>query len=117
MQRLASQAWSISLGLLQSARKDFHHVYFQIRRWTWSHFFGSVCLCSRSRGIEKSVEPKDGSTVHLFKGGKMAMENKFGRPYRMREGKMMETTDGKSIAMNGDEVARLSNAMRTHLSR
>lgn len=45
------------------------------------------------------------------------MENKFGRPYRMREGKMMETTDGKSIAMNGDEVARLSNAMRTHLSR
>ncbi|MBT9476311.1 CopK family periplasmic copper-binding protein [Polaromonas sp.] len=68
-------------------------------------------------GIEKSVEPKDGSTVHLFKDGKMAMENKFGRPYRMREGKMMETTDGKSIAMNGDEVARLSNAMQAHMRR
>jgi hypothetical protein len=68
-------------------------------------------------GIEKSVELKDGSTVHLFKDGKMAMENKFGRPYRMREGKMMETTDGKSIAMNGDEVARLSNAMQAHMRR
>ncbi|WP_426148927.1 CopK family periplasmic copper-binding protein [Polaromonas sp. DSR2-3-2] len=29
----------------------------------------------------------------------------------------MQTKDGKSIAMKGDEVARLSNAMRTHLSR
>jgi hypothetical protein len=47
----------------------------------------------------------------------MAMENKFGRPYGMREGEMRETTDGNSIAMKGDEVARLANAMRAHLSR
>jgi len=65
--------------------------------------------------IEKSIQLKDGSIVHQFKGGKMAMENKFGRPYRMKEGEIMETTDGKSITMKDDEVARLSNAMGAHL--
>ncbi|WP_029524250.1 CopK family periplasmic copper-binding protein [Polaromonas glacialis] len=80
-------------------------------------FSGLSAFSVDQAGIEKSVELKDGSTVHLFKDGKMAMENKFGRPYRMQEGEMMQTKDGKSIAMKGDEVARLSNAMRTHLSR
>lgn len=65
--------------------------------------------------IEKSVQLKDGSTVHQFKDGKMAMESKFGRPCRMKDGEIMETTNGKSIAMKGDEVARLSNSMRPHL--
>ncbi|WP_426148893.1 CopK family periplasmic copper-binding protein [Polaromonas sp. DSR2-3-2] len=72
MQRLASQPWSISLGLLQSARKDFYHVYCQNRRWVWSHFSGLSAFAVDQAGIEKSVELKDGSTVHLFKDGKMA---------------------------------------------
>jgi hypothetical protein len=80
-------------------------------------FSGLSAFAVDQAGIGKSVKIKDGSTVHLFKDGKMAMENKFGRPYRMREGEMMETTDGNSIAMKGDEVARLANAMRAHLSR
>lgn len=46
-------------------------------------------------GIEKSVQLKDGSTVHVFKDGKMAMEDKLGRPYRMKAGEMMQTTDGQ----------------------
>ncbi|MFZ3139070.1 CopK family periplasmic copper-binding protein [Polaromonas sp.] len=78
-------------------------------------FAGVSAFALDQAGIEKSIQLKDGSTVHLFKDGKMAMENKFGHPYRMQEGEMMETTDGKSIAMKGDEVARLSNAMRAHL--
>ena len=66
-------------------------------------------------GIEKSIQLKDGSTVHIFKDGKMAMENQFGRPFRMKEGVVMDTTDGKSMTMKGDEVARLSNAQRVHM--
>lgn len=67
-------------------------------------------------GIEKSGQLKGGFTVHQFNDGKMAMEDKFGRTFRMKEGEIMETTDGNSIAMRGDEVARLSNAMRAHTS-
>lgn len=65
--------------------------------------------------IEKSVKLKDGSTVHVFKDGKMAMEGELGRPFRMKAGEMMQTADGQSIAMKGDEVARLSNGQRAHM--
>jgi len=66
--------------------------------------------------IEKSVRLKDGSTVHQFKDGKMAMESKFGRAYRMKEGEPMQAADGTTITMRGDEVARLSNALESHYS-
>ncbi len=65
-------------------------------------------------GIVKSVPLKDGSTVHQFKDGKMAMEDKYGRAIRMKEGQSMDATDGTSITMNGDEVAKLSEAIRSH---
>lgn len=64
--------------------------------------------------IEKSVQLKDGSTLHQFKDGKMAMEDKYGRPVRMKVGERMEAADGKTITMNSDEVARLSNAIQSH---
>jgi hypothetical protein len=57
--------------------------------------------------IVKSTPLKDGSTVHQFKDGKMAMESKFGTAVRMQEGTAMETATGQSIVMKGDEVARL----------
>ena len=65
--------------------------------------------------IEKSVKLKDGSTVHVFKDSKMAMENKFGHPFRMKSGQTMQTADGQSMTMKGDEVARLSNGQRAHM--
>jgi hypothetical protein len=65
-------------------------------------------------GIVKSVPLKDGSTMHQFADGKMAMEDKYGRAVRMNEGTSMETTDGKSVAMNGDEVQQLSQTIRSH---
>ena len=58
--------------------------------------------------IVKSAQLKDGSIVHQFKDGKMAMESKFGRAERMLAGATMTTTDGQSITMNGDEVTRLA---------
>ena len=65
--------------------------------------------------IEKSVQLKDGSTVHVFKDGKMAMEDKLGRPIRMKPGQTMQTADGQYMVMKGDEVARLSNGQRAHM--
>ena len=58
-------------------------------------------------GVEKSTLLKDGSTVHQFKDGKMAVENKFGRSARMDSGTGMQTADGKSMVMVGDEVGKL----------
>lgn len=65
--------------------------------------------------VEKSVELKDGSTVYLFKNGKMAMENKLGRVVRMKPGHVMETKDGQRIIMVGDEVARLETVLKPRL--
>ena len=61
--------------------------------------------------VEKSYVMKDGSTVYIFKDGKMAMETKFGRVERMAEGHVMETKDGQKIMMKGDEIWRLERAL------
>ena len=61
--------------------------------------------------VEKSIELKDGSTVYLFKDGKMGMENKLGKVIRMKEGRVMETKDGQRIIMIGNEVARLDSLL------
>ncbi|WP_136420417.1 periplasmic Cu(I)/Cu(II)-binding protein CopK [Herbaspirillum sp. ST 5-3] len=58
-------------------------------------------------GIEKSIELKDGSTVHVFKDGKMGMENRYGYVTSMDDGHVMEAKDGQKIAMKGNETARL----------
>lgn len=59
--------------------------------------------------IAASVPLKDGSTVHVFRDGKMAMEDRFGRPVRMSPGQSMQSVDGRSIVMVGDESARLDS--------
>lgn len=64
-------------------------------------------LALDNQDIVKSTPLKDVSSVHQFQDGKMAMENKFGKAIRMPHGATMETANGQSITMNGDEVARL----------
>lgn len=59
--------------------------------------------------IDKTYELKDGSTVFVYKDGKMAMENKVGRTFMMKEGQVMETKDGQKITMTGNELHRLEN--------
>lgn len=54
-----------------------------------------------------AIELKDGTTVHIYQDGKMAMEDKAGQPRTMPEGTPMETKDGKIIMMKGNEVWRL----------
>lgn len=65
------------------------------------------------RFVDKSFELKDGSTVYIFKDGKMAMENKLGRTVPMKQGQVMQTKDGQSIIMIGNELARLDYILKT----
>lgn len=67
--------------------------------------------------IVKSTPMKDGTTLHQFKDGKMAMEDKFGRPMRMEPGELMTTVDGAVVTMVGDEVARLARVQKAHNAR
>jgi uncharacterized protein YdeI (BOF family) len=61
--------------------------------------------------VQKSYELKDGSTVYIFKDGKMGMEDKFGRAAYMAPGHVMETKDGQKIIMNGNEVWRVDKLL------
>ena len=63
--------------------------------------------------IEKSFVLVDGSAVYIFKDGKMAMEDKFGHVFPMKQGQPMQTVDGQSIPMVGNETARLEGIRRT----
>lgn len=58
------------------------------------------------------IELKDGSTVYIFKDGKMGMEDKVGRAMRMKKDTVMETKDGQKIIMHGDEVMRLDSLLQ-----
>ena len=68
-------------------------------------------LAVDTSNVVKSYELKDGSKLHIFKDGKMAMENKYGKAVSMHEGKVMETKDGSKILMKGNEVFRLDDAL------
>jgi hypothetical protein len=53
------------------------------------------------------IDLKDGSTLYIFKDGKMAMEDRYGRATRTTLGTVVETSDGRKITTQSDEVARL----------
>jgi len=63
-------------------------------------------------GVKQSIPLRDGSTVHVFENGKMAMEDKLGRARYMSDGDVMETSDGQKITMRGNEVARLDALLK-----
>ena len=67
--------------------------------------------------IQKSVALKDGSTVHVFKDGKMAMESPSGRAVYMNPNEVMTTKDGQTLVMNGNEVGALQQAIYRHSRR
>lgn len=64
--------------------------------------------------VDKSFALKDGSTVYVFKDGKMSMEDKLGRVVAMKPGHVMETKDGQKIIMIGNEIARLDWIRKEH---
>ena len=65
--------------------------------------------------VAKSFALKDGSTVVVFKDGKMSMQDARGRVVPMKPGHVMETRDGQKIIMIGNEVARLDFVLRSHV--
>ena len=67
----------------------------------------ATAFAANLQDVKDSYVLKDGSTVYVFKNGKMAMEDKLGRAVRMKQGHVMETKDGQRLIMIGDEVARL----------
>lgn len=67
--------------------------------------------------VEKKFELKDGSTVYVFKDGKMGMEDKFGRSAAMKDGMIMETKDGQKIMMKGNEVWRVESVLPNRSNR
>lgn len=69
-------------------------------------FAMSVHAADNSKA-EKTILLKDGSAVHIYKDGKMAMESKHGQPQHMKDGQVMETKDGQKIMMKGNEIWRL----------
>lgn len=76
----------------------------------------TICLSLSSfaadmTDVVKSYELKDGSTLHVFKDGKMGMENQFGRAVSMKEGQTVEAKDGTKVTVKGNEVVRLHNAL------
>lgn len=66
-------------------------------------------IAADNKGVEKVYELTDGSKVFVFEGGKMGMEDKNGRPARMKPGHVMETKSGERLIMIGDEVARVES--------
>lgn len=59
--------------------------------------------------IAKQFDLKDGSTLVVFKDGKMSMKDKLGRASSMKAGHVMETKDGQRIIMVGNEIARIES--------
>jgi hypothetical protein len=54
----------------------------------------------------KEIPLKDGSTLVVFKDGKMSMRDKSGKSSSMKDGMVMETKDGKVYVMKGNEIWR-----------
>ena len=50
---------------------------------------------------------KDGSTLYVFKDGKMAKEDRYGRAAYLKQGEVLELADGRKVTAVGNEVARL----------
>ena len=58
------------------------------------------------------IELKDGSTLYVFRDGKMAKEDKVGRVASLRKGEVVEAKNGQSITVVGNETARLRQLLQ-----
>ncbi len=56
--------------------------------------------------VEQAVPLKNGWTVLVFDDGKMSMRDDKGRPRSVPSGTTLETADGRSLQMRGNETWR-----------
>lgn len=73
----------------------------------------SAVLEAADSGV-RSYTLQDESRLYVFKDGKMAMENRFGRPLSMADGHPMETVNGQTVVMKGNEIWRLQEIHAIH---
>ena len=59
------------------------------------------------QATQQALALKDGSTLYVFKDGKMAKEDHYGRAAYLKQGEVLELADGRKIPAVGNEVARL----------
>lgn len=57
--------------------------------------------------VDKTVELKDGGTLIVYKDGKTAVENRYGRPLSVKPGESVETRSGERIVLKSNAVERL----------
>ena len=60
---------------------------------------------------QQTLNLKDGSTLFVFKDGKMAKEDRFGRAASLKRGEVLELADGRKVTAVGNEVARLDRLL------
>ena len=72
----------------------------------------AVAAESDARDAAKQViDLQDGSTLYVFKDGKMAVESQVGHAISTRPGTTLTAKDGSSITLIGNEVARLDSLL------
>lgn len=60
---------------------------------------------------QQTLNLKDGSTLYVFKDGKMAKEDRFGRATYLKQGDVLELSDGRKVTATSNEVGRLSSLL------
>jgi hypothetical protein len=63
------------------------------------------------QATQQTLSLKDGSTVHVFKDGKMAKQDRYGRPAYLQQGEILVLADGRKVTVAGNEVARLEGLL------
>ena len=56
---------------------------------------------------KQTVPLVNGETLYVFKDGKMAKANRFGRTVFLKQGEVVQSAGGQKISTVGNEVARL----------
>jgi predicted lipoprotein with Yx(FWY)xxD motif len=64
-----------------------------------------------TQATQQALALKDGSTLYVFKDGKMAKENRYGLAVYLKQGETLELADGRKVTAVGNEVARLDGLL------
>ena len=74
---------------------------------------GPVLAADQAQQTAREViKLKDGSTLYVFRDGKMAKEDKLGRAVLLKKGEVLEAADGRKVTAVGNEVARLDEKLK-----
>ena len=74
---------------------------------------GPVLAADQAQQTAREViKLKDGSTLYVFKDGKMAKEDKLGRAVLLKKGEVLEAADGRKVTAVGNEVGRLDGLVK-----